>query len=100
MATGITIYSPILSRYHSCTYIFISDCIYIDKLEPAIIAPTNSLIVCNYQSQTLNLNNGLPRNIEPILCDRIEETGTIPSLAALIRERSSHNPFRWSWQPE
>ena len=32
--------------------------------------------------------------------DRLSETETIPSLAALIRERSSHNPFGWSWQPE
>ncbi len=32
--------------------------------------------------------------------DRLKEMGTIPSLAALIRERSSHNPFGWSWQPE
>ncbi len=32
--------------------------------------------------------------------DRISATGTIPSLAALIRERSSHNPFGWSWQAE
>ena len=32
--------------------------------------------------------------------DRIEETGTIPSLAALIRERSASNPFGWSWQLE
>ncbi len=47
-------------------FFFISDCIYIDKLEPTIIAHPNSLIVCNYQSQTINLNNGLPRNIEPI----------------------------------
>ena len=32
--------------------------------------------------------------------DRICETGIIPSLATLIDERSSHNPFGWSWQPE
>ncbi len=32
--------------------------------------------------------------------DRISATGTIPSVAAIIRERSSHNPFGWSWQPE
>ncbi len=32
--------------------------------------------------------------------DRISATGTIPSVAALIRERSAHNPFGWSWQPE
>ena len=32
--------------------------------------------------------------------DRICQTETIPSLAALIDERSSHNPFGWSWQPE
>ena len=32
--------------------------------------------------------------------DRISATGTIPSVAALIRIGSSHNPFGWSWQPE
>ncbi len=32
--------------------------------------------------------------------DRLKETGTIPSLAALIRELSASNPFGWSWQPE
>ncbi|MDJ0592294.1 MAG: transposase [Pleurocapsa sp. MO_226.B13] len=32
--------------------------------------------------------------------DRIFQTETIPSLAVLIHERSSHNPFGWSWQPE
>ena len=32
--------------------------------------------------------------------DRISATGTIPSLAAIIREQSSLNPFGWSWQPE
>ncbi len=32
--------------------------------------------------------------------DRLSQTGTIPSLAALIRELSVHNPFGWSWQPE
>ena len=32
--------------------------------------------------------------------DRISATGTIPSLSALIDERSSQNPFGWSWQPE
>lgn len=32
--------------------------------------------------------------------DRICETGTIPSLAAIIRELSSLNPFGRSWQPE
>ena len=31
--------------------------------------------------------------------DRISATKTIPSLAALIRERSASNPFGWSWQP-
>ncbi len=29
--------------------------------------------------------------------DRICYQGTIPSLAAMIHERSSHNPFGWSW---
>jgi hypothetical protein len=32
--------------------------------------------------------------------DRIGETETIPSVAALIRELSASNPFGWSWQPE
>ena len=32
--------------------------------------------------------------------DRICATGTIPPLAAIIREKSSLNPFGWSWQPE
>lgn len=32
--------------------------------------------------------------------DRISETGIIPSLATIIREKSSVNPFGWSWQPE
>ena len=32
--------------------------------------------------------------------DRVSQTGTIPSLAAMIRERSSLNPLSWSWQPE
>ncbi len=32
--------------------------------------------------------------------DRLSETETIPSLAAIIREQSSLNPFGWSWQPE
>lgn len=32
--------------------------------------------------------------------DRISETRIIPSLATLIREKSSGNPFGWSWQPE
>ena len=32
--------------------------------------------------------------------DRISATGTIPSLATLIRELSASNPFGWSWQPE
>ena len=32
--------------------------------------------------------------------DRLKETGTIPSLAALIRELSASNPLGWSWQPE
>jgi hypothetical protein len=29
--------------------------------------------------------------------DRLSGTATIPSVATLIRERSSHNPFGWSW---
>lgn len=32
--------------------------------------------------------------------DRICETGTIPPLAAIIREKSSLNSLGWSWQPE
>ena len=32
--------------------------------------------------------------------DRIGETGIIPSLATIIREKSSVNPFGWSWLPE
>ncbi|MCC5604632.1 hypothetical protein [Nostoc favosum] len=32
--------------------------------------------------------------------DRISETGRIPSLASIIREKSFLNPFGWSWQPE
>lgn len=32
--------------------------------------------------------------------DRICETGIIPSLATIIRNKSSLNPFGWSWQPE
>ena len=32
--------------------------------------------------------------------ERLKETGTIPSLAALIRELSASNPLGWSWQPE
>ena len=32
--------------------------------------------------------------------DRISETGIIPSLATIIREKSSLNPFGWSWQSE
>jgi regulator of replication initiation timing len=32
--------------------------------------------------------------------DRICETGIIPSLATIIREKSSVNPFGWSWLPE
>ena len=32
--------------------------------------------------------------------DRISQTGTISSLATIIREKSSLNPFGWSWQPE
>ena len=31
---------------------------------------------------------------------RLKRTGAIPSLAALIRIGSAHNPFGWSWQPE
>lgn len=29
--------------------------------------------------------------------DRILKTGDIPSLGSLIREKSSSNPFGWSW---
>lgn len=32
--------------------------------------------------------------------DRISNTGTIPSLATIIRDKSSLNPFGWSWQLE
>ncbi|MGV2829381.1 hypothetical protein [Myxosarcina sp. GI1(2024)] len=32
--------------------------------------------------------------------DRICKTGTIPPLAAIIREKSSLNSLGWSWQPE
>ena len=32
--------------------------------------------------------------------DRLKETGKIPSLATLIRDRSASNPLGWSWQPE
>ena len=32
--------------------------------------------------------------------DRISATGTIPSLATLIRIGSASNPLGWSWQPE
>ena len=32
--------------------------------------------------------------------DRLSQIGTIPSLAALIRIGSAHNPFGWSWQLE
>ena len=32
--------------------------------------------------------------------DRISETKTIPTLATIIREKSSFNPFGRSWQPE
>jgi len=32
--------------------------------------------------------------------DRISEAGKIPDLATIIREKSSGNPFGWSWQPE
>jgi hypothetical protein len=32
--------------------------------------------------------------------DRICQTETIPSLAALICELLNDNPFGWSWQPE
>ncbi|MDR9893186.1 hypothetical protein G7B40_001120 [Aetokthonos hydrillicola Thurmond2011] len=31
---------------------------------------------------------------------RISEERKIPSLATIIREKSSGNPFGWSWQPE
>jgi hypothetical protein len=32
--------------------------------------------------------------------DRISQAGRIPSLATIIRDKSSVNPFGWSWQPE
>ena len=32
--------------------------------------------------------------------DRISKIGGIPSLKSIIREKSSSNPFGWSWQPE
>ncbi|MBN3876605.1 MAG: hypothetical protein HWQ42_09335, partial [Nostoc sp. JL23] len=32
--------------------------------------------------------------------DRILKIGHIPCLATIIREKSSSNPFGWSWQPE
>ena len=32
--------------------------------------------------------------------DRISQSRIIPSLATIIREKSSVNPFGWSWQPE
>ena len=32
--------------------------------------------------------------------DRLKGTGTIPSLATIIRIGSAHNPLGWSWQPE
>jgi len=32
--------------------------------------------------------------------DRISKIGKLPSLATIIREKSSGNPFGWSWQPE
>jgi len=32
--------------------------------------------------------------------DRISQTRTIPTLGTIIREKSSLNPFGWSWQPE
>lgn len=34
------------------------------------------------------------------VCDRISQSRIIPSLATIIREKSSVNPFGWSWQPE
>jgi len=36
----------------------------------------------------------------PPTADRISEIGIIPSLSTIIREKSSGNPFGWSWQPE
>ena len=56
---------------------------YIYKLEPTIIVPTNSIIVCNYQSQTINLNNGLPRNIEPIPFYQLLEENEIDKAIAV-----------------
>ncbi len=32
--------------------------------------------------------------------DRISRIGNIPSLGTIIREKSSSNPFGWSWMPE
>jgi hypothetical protein len=32
--------------------------------------------------------------------DRILKLGDIPCLGNIIREKSSSNPFGWSWQPE
>jgi hypothetical protein len=32
--------------------------------------------------------------------DRIYRIGNIPSLGTIIREKSSSNPFGWSWMPE
>ena len=34
------------------------------------------------------------------VADRISQLGNIPSLATIITEKSSFNPFGWSWQPE
>jgi hypothetical protein len=34
------------------------------------------------------------------LLDRILKLGDIPCLGNIIREKSSSNPFGWSWQPE
>ncbi|WP_245911977.1 hypothetical protein [Brunnivagina elsteri] len=32
--------------------------------------------------------------------DRISLIGNIPSLGSIIRDKSSLNPFGWSWMPE
>ncbi|MEH2324968.1 MAG: hypothetical protein V7K32_15680 [Nostoc sp.] len=39
-------------------------------------------------------------NLVEYVRDRISQSRIIPSLATIIREKSSVNPFGWSWQPE
>ncbi len=60
-------------------------------INPTSISTTNVVFMYD-QSAVLAIAN--------IDADRLKETGTIPSLAALIRELSASNPFGWSWQPE